>query len=95
MNTSNKRYSTAISSDNTYSVLSAAIDTAEKLKAVRNDNFNVIKTKSGETKVWDDFMVESKSNFIDEVLYTTNNGVEFNLSLVINSLLHNVNFRGV
>jgi hypothetical protein len=45
MNTSNKRYSTAISSDNTYSVLSAAIDTAEKLKAVRNDNFNVIKTK--------------------------------------------------
>jgi hypothetical protein len=28
-------------------------------------------------------------------LYTTTNGVEFNLSLVITSLLHNVNFRGV
>lgn len=83
MNTSKKRDSTAIFSDNTYSVLSAAIDAAEKLKIIKNYNFNVIKTNLGEIKVWDDFMVESKSNLMDEVLYTTMQGVEFNLSLIV------------
>lgn len=75
----NTHYSSyQISSEKSYPCLSSAIDVAERLKTIRNQNFNVIKTLTNEIKVWDDHMVDMKDQYISDTLYTTSNGLEYN-----------------